>query len=90
MFMANRQLVNTRLLQFQGCRSSVISFGNDSNGPIFLSIVTSCLNKKLLFPTVSSQVSFDLTNQAETDTFPLLAGQRGGRSSLKKQWSKRC
>lgn len=65
----------------------MISFGNNSIWPIFLSIVMSHLNKKLLFPIISS---FDLTSQAETDTFPLLAVQRGGRSCLKKQWSKRC
>ena len=62
----------------------MISFGNESNEPIFLSIVMSCLNKKLLFPTIFSQISFDLADQAETDTSPLLAIQGGGRNSLKK------
>lgn len=61
----------------------MISSGNVSNEPIFLDIVR-FLYKKLLFPPIFSQISFDLADKAKKDTSPLSAVQGWGRNSLKK------
>jgi len=61
----------------------MVSFGNESNEPIFLSTVMSCLNKKLLFPTILSKISFDLAHQAETDILAVGSTRRGQKFSEK-------